>query len=277
MNSVTSTSRRQPGAAQVAVMLPHAVRDRLPLAMVVAVVVALLAVMTGALWPSLQNSFGDLPTSITDALNTVLAGSDLTTPTGWMTAEVLSVVAPVGALAVAIVSVARAVAGEEQGKTLGVLLSAPVTRSTFLLTKAAAMVAHVLVVVAGLAVGMAIGSQIGGLGLTATGIVGAGVHLGALGVFFGAVALLVSAATGDRRLTSAIAAGMGVVAFALHAFLPLSASLADGARLSPWYYYAGRNPLVNGPDLSDVMTLVVGAAVLTVLAVAALRRRDLRG
>lgn len=274
---MTTTTQPRSSAVQFAAVLRHAARDRLPLAGVVAIIVASLAVMTGSLWPSLQDSFTDLPASVNDTLNTVLAGSDLTTPAGWMNAEALSVVAPVGIIAVAIISITRAVAGEEQDKTLGVLLSAPVSRSTFLWAKSTATVLHLLVVVAGLAVGLVVGSQVGDLGLTATGIVGACVHLGVLGLFFGAVALLLGAATGDRRLSSAVAAGLAVVAFALSAFLPLSDSLAEGARVSPWYYYAGKNPLVNGIDLSDALVLVVGAAVLAALAVAVLRRRDLRG
>lgn len=274
---MTVTEHRRAGAGQFATMLPHAVRDRLPLAGVVGTIIAGLAIMTGSLWPSLKDSFDSLPAAVSDALNTVLAGSDLTTPAGWMSAETLSVVAPMGVTAVAIISISRGVAGEEQSKTLGMLLSAPVSRSTFVWVKTTAMLVHVLVTVSGLAVGLVVGSKLGGLGLTANGIVGACVHVGVLGAFFGAVALVISAATGDRRVTSSSAAGLAVAAFAANTFLPLSSSLAEGARLSPWYYYASKNPLVSGTDLTDALTLLAGSAMLAIMAVVLLRRRDLRG
>ena len=264
-------------APQFMAVMGHAVRDRLPVAGVAAVIVAGLAIMTGSLWPSLQETFADLPESLADTLDTVLAGADLTTPAGWMNAETLSAVAPMAAIAVPVISVVRAVAGEEQGKTLGVLLSAPVSRTTFVLAKAAAMVVHVAVVVVGLAVGLVAGSWVGDLGLSGSGVIGACVHLGVLGVFFGGVALLASAATGDRRLSSAISAGLAGLAFALSAFLPLSDALADGARISPWYYFSHTNPLATGIDVSDVLVLVVGAALMTGAAVVVHRRRDLRG
>ena len=274
---MTATAHRHSAASQFLTMLPHAVRDRLRLAGIFGVIIAGLAIMTGSLWPSLKNSFDSLPEAVSDTLNTVLAGSDFTTPAGWMSAETLSVVAPMGVIAVAVISISRGVAGEEQTKTLGMLLSAPVSRSTFVWVKATAMLVHVVVAVCGLAIGLVVGSTIGDLGLTAEGIVGACVHVGVLGAFFGAVALLVSAATGDRRLASATAAGLAVAAFAVSAFLPLSESLADGARFSPWFYFASKNPLVNGIDLSDALVLLGGAVALSALAVIVLRRRDLHG
>ncbi|MGA8850251.1 MAG: ABC transporter permease, partial [Aeromicrobium sp.] len=222
-------------------------------------------------------TFEDLPTSFSDTIGKVLAGADMTTPEGWMNAETLSAVAPMGIIAVAVISMVRAVAGEEQDKTLGVLLSTPVSRTTFMLAKVTAMTVHALAVVAGLAIGMVAGSAIGDLGLTASGIVAACVHLGLLGLFFGGVAAVVGAATGDRRLSSAISAGLAVLAFVISAFAPLIDSIADAARISPWYYFAGKNPLVNGIDVSDAAVLAIGFVVLTTLSVLVHRRRDLRG
>lgn len=271
-------------ARQFLVVTTHAVRDRLPLAGVVAVILAGLSVLSGSLWPSLQDTFTDLPPSLRDTLATVLAGSDLTTPVGWMNAEVMSVSAPIGVIAVAVISIVRAVAGEEEDQTVGLLLSAPLSRTTFLLAKATATVGHVLVAVAGLALGLVVGSWVGDLGLSTIGIVGACVHAGLLGLFFGGVAAVASAATGARRLSSAIAAAAAVVAFAVNAFVPLvdfgALPLVDSAglaRLSPWYYSTSSNPLANGPDPLDVAVLATGTALLLVVAVVALRRRDLRG
>lgn len=274
---MSTTLTHRPAAGQFLAVTGHAVRDRLPLAGVVAVIIAGLGVMTGSLWPSLQDTFKDLPESFADTIGTVLAGADMTTPAGWMNAETLSAMAPMGVIAVAVISMVRAIAGEEQDKTLGVLLSAPVSRPTFMLAKVSAMVVHVLIVIAGLAIGMVAGSAIGDLGLTASGIVAACVHLGLLGLFFGGVAALASAATGDRRLSLAIGAGLGVLAFVINAFVPLVDSIAEAARVSPWYYFAAKNPLVNGIDFSDAAVLAIGAIALTGAAVIAHGRRDLRG
>ncbi len=53
--------------------------------------------------------------------------------------------------------------------------------------------------------------------------------------------------------------------FALASFLPLSDSLADGAKVSPWYYYNSSDPLTNGADLLHLVVLLVLAAVALAL------------
>ena len=58
--------------------------------------------------------------------------------------------------------------------------------------------------------------------------------------------------------------------------LPLIESLADLARLFPWYYYSAGDPLVNGVDWGHLSVLLVGCALLGVLAVVGVNRRDLR-
>ncbi|MEG3629770.1 hypothetical protein [Streptomyces poriticola] len=90
----------------------------------------------------------------------------------------MSVVAPAGMIAAAVLSAGRGTAGEEEDGALGLLLGAPVGRVPFLLAKAVAMAIHVLVVCGLLALGLVAGNAVGDLGLTAAGIVGATVHPG---------------------------------------------------------------------------------------------------
>ena len=47
--------------------------------------------------------------------------------------------------------------------------------------------------------------------------------------------------------------------------------------LSPFYYYAGHDPLTQGIDAGDLAVLGVAAIVLTALAMVGFERRDLRG
>jgi len=46
--------------------------------------------------------------------------------------------------------------------------------------------------------------------------------------------------------------------------------------LSPFHYYAGHDPLGRGAGLGDLSVLCASALVLTAVAVAAFRWRDLR-
>jgi len=257
------------------VVIGKAVSDRLALAVLVGMLMLVLGVMVGALWPPLQETFANL--SLPEAFSSFLGGATLATPLGWTNAELVSVVAPAGAIVVGVISGARATAGEEEDKTLGVLLATPVDRIPFLLAKTVAMIVHVLTVSLLLVAGLAAANPIGDLGISASGMLGAGLHTAALGILFGVIAVIVGSASGSRRLTNAVAGGLATLAFAMNSFLPLSDSLAGLAKLSPWYYFNSGDPLANGPNLGQL--LVLGAAALVILALGpgVFNRRDLRG
>ncbi|WP_286218893.1 hypothetical protein [Paraoerskovia sediminicola] len=58
--------------------------------------------------------------------------------------------------------------------------------------------------------------------------------------------------------------------------LPL-AGYETAAKLSPWYYYLGSDPLTNGVDWLHLAVLAAVAAVGLGLAARYFPRRDLRG
>ena len=57
---------------------------------------------------------------------------------------------------------------------------------------------------------------------------------------------------------------------------PLVGALDWLKYLSPFYYYAGNDPLAEGVDLGHLLVLAVVSAVLTAVAVVTIDRRDLR-
>ncbi len=82
--------------------------------------------------------------------------------------------------------------------------------------------------------------------------------------------LLVSATTGRVRWATGVTALAGLTAYVLQSFLPLSDRYADWAFLSPFHFYLGSDPLVNGMPWGDAAVLI-GAAIPT------FNRRDLHG
>lgn len=284
MNAMTTISdhaavgsARSSGLRQIRAVTALALHDRLTLVGVVATAMVAMGALTGALWPPLQDALVGLPADFTDAIGKVLTGADMTTPAGWMNAEMVSLVVPGGLIAVAILSASKAICGEEQTKIVGVLMSLPLSRSAFLAAKTAAMIVHVLLATLGVAAGLLIGNVIGGLGIDASGVFGTCAHSALLAMVFGAVAVLIAALTGDGRLASTIPAALAVLAFAIDAFLPLSDSLVGFTKVSPWYYFTGSNPLVNGADYADLSILLAAAIVLCACAFPAYLRRDLVG
>jgi ABC-2 type transport system permease protein len=103
------------------------------------------------------------------------------------------------------------------------------------------------------------------------------VHLAFFGLAIGAVALVIGAGTGRRTLTTGVAAGVGVLGWLINGFAPLVSALDWLKYLSPFYYYAGHDPLTQGIDVGDLVVLGAVAVALTLVAMAAFERRDLRG
>jgi ABC-2 type transport system permease protein len=237
--------------ATASALIGKAVKDRTQVVGVASFYMLMIGAVLGLLWPPLRDVFRTLPQSMVDLVKAISGGTDLSTPAGWANAELLSLIAPAAVIVVAIMSAAAASAGEEENKTLGLTLSAPVSRSVFLVATMVAMAVCVLIVSICIGLGLVLGNLVG--------------------------KFLLGAASGSKRVATLVPALVAVLAFAANTFLPLSADLADGQKLSPWYYYNSSNPLVHGADAGHVMLLAGISILLAVAAVLVFRRRDLRG
>ncbi len=172
---------------------------------------------------------------------------------------------------------AAAIAGEERGGTIGLLLANPKSRTNVLVSKITSMVtliAAVTVVLwaAGLGIPALLDVEIGQTHVGAMML-----HLGVNSIFYGFMAAAIGGWTGNRSLASGATAGVMVLSYFAVGLLPLIESLADLARVFPWYYYNASDPLVNGVDWGHLSVLLAGCALLGVLAVVGVNRRDLRG
>jgi ABC-2 type transport system permease protein len=124
--------------------------------------------------------------------------------------------------------------------------------------------------------GVAISSAGYNIGLNLAGLTAICVHLLFLAIAFGAIAVAVGAITGNPGLSTGIAGALAVAAYVANALLPL-ARLGDWAKLSPWYYFAGSNPLSNGIDGWHLLVLAAISAVAVAVALIGFTRRDLKG
>jgi ABC-2 type transport system permease protein len=281
MTTVVSTPARPRSAPiprrAVSTLIGKAVKDRTQVVGAASFYMLAIGAVLGLLWPPLRDVFQNLPQSMVDLVKAISGGTDLSTPAGWANAELLSLVAPAAVIVVAVMSAAASTAGEEEKKTLGITLGAPVARSTFLVATMIAMAVSVLIVSTCIALGLELGNLIGELGLSAAGIIGVAAHSFVFGLLFGALAFLLGAATGSKRVATLVPALVAVLAFAANTFLPLSSNLAEGQKWSPWYYYNSSNPLTHGADAGHVLLLAAISILLAIAAVVAFRRRDLRG
>jgi ABC-2 type transport system permease protein len=96
-----------------------------------------------------------------------------------------------------------------------------------------------------------------------------------LAILFGALALALGCATGNRGLSTGVASALGVATYLLNALGPTVEGLEPYRKLSPFYYYIGADPLVNGLNGTHLAVLVGLTVVCLAAALVAFERRDL--
>jgi ABC-2 type transport system permease protein len=233
--------------------------------------------VTTAFYPSIREnaaSFQRLLHSLPEGLRKAF-GEDFASPAGYLQARLFSIFAPVLFLIFAIGAGSRAIAGEEEHKTLDLLLSTPVPRRRVLLDKAFAMLAATV----GLGLVLALAITVSGppfeIAVSTANIAAGVADCVLLATAFGAIALAVGAGTGRRSVAIGLTAGLAAGSYLIDVLALSVDGLGWVQRLSPFFYYRSPDPIAHGLDPADAAILAVISLVATGIAVVAFERRDL--
>jgi ABC-2 type transport system permease protein len=242
-----------------------------------AVAVAAVGAMYAAFWPSMNtpqmaDALAAYPRGVLEAFNY----NDLTSPQGYLGGSVYGLLVP---LLVAVFTIgwgARTIAGDEGAGTLDLVLAHPVDRARLALQRFAGLAVGMVVVAVALLLAML--TLRGPAGFSSIGVgafVAMNLHLALFGVLFGALAFAVGAATGSRAAALGTGAAIAVLGYLGNSVLPQLEALAWTRKVSPFHWYAGGDPLVNGVQWGGVATLVLVSATLVALGTVAFTRRDI--
>ncbi len=239
--------------------------------------IAAVAVVYSAFYPSISSSAADLNKymqNLPDAVKTII-GNDYTSPAGYLRAEFFSLLGPILLLVYTIGNGAKAIAGEEEGRSLDLLLSTPLSRGRVVADKAVSLLVTTLAItVFSFLVIIVVGPPFD-LSVPVADVAAACVMFLLLGLTFGALALAVGCITGRRVWAIAVAGVVGVATYLLNAIAPTVSALSWARPLSPFRWYLEPDPLTTGLHAENVFVLAALTSVLTVAAVWGFRRRDL--
>jgi ABC-2 type transport system permease protein len=235
-----------------------------------------MGVLIGPLFNMMPAELMDITADFPEALLAAFGGGDMSTPEGWYQIETFGLMAPIALMIVTIVVGARALAGEEERRTMGLLLANPIKRSKIVIEKSWAMVICAMTVGFATFAGVVAGSLLGGLGMDIGNIAATCLLVTLLGLVFGTLALALSAATGRGKVAVFGSIGAAGVFYLASSLLPLSESLAGYAKWSPFYYYLSSDPLLTGMDWGHGAILAGLTLGLVVLSVVLFQRRDIR-
>ena len=190
--------------------------------------------------------------------------------------EMLAVMGGLSVAGLAVAIGADVVAGEERSRRLSFVLSHPVSRLQAVLAKAAVLLlvlalttlalwgtSELAAVILGVDIGEA---QLGALCLA----------LGANALFYGSLAFGIGAATGNKALAGAVAAGVLVLSWLSAGLLPLWPEYADYAETMPWFWYTDQQALVSGIDAGYLSLHLGFSALFLAVGVVAFPLRDLK-
>lgn len=244
-----------------------------------AYVIIIMGVVMGVTMPlmyeSLDAMMGDFAATFPQTMVALFGGGGLETPSGFLHLETFGMMAPAAVILVATAASASGIAGEERARRMSVLLAQPVSRQRVYWTVALTMAIYVALVSLSLFLGNWAGIAIAGLDIPLADLGWACGLLTLLGWFFGALALVLSAATGRSSLAVWGATGIAVASFFGYTLL-LAAGREELGWWSPFRAYLDGPPLMHGIAWWQPVWLLIGTAVLLGLGLPALLRRDIR-
>lgn len=230
---------------------------------------ALYALIIVVLYPQFKNSVSLNQITRNGSAVAALFGAtgSLTSPTGWLDANIYVNFQPLIMLLITIGYGASCIAGQDEDGTLCLAAALPVTRRSMLLQKALTLAIQAamlgLATMACVAIGRGYDLTIPGnlAGITA-GVIG-------LGIDFGLLALALGSWTGRRGTALGITATIAAASYLISSLAPVVTWIRPARYASLFYWSVGDTQLSNGlSGASAAVLTTVGIALLAASAVA---------
>ena len=237
---------------------------------------ALIVMLMASIWPTVR----DMPDldrflqNYPEAMRELFDIQSIGTGSGYMNAELFTMIVPLIFLFFGVGRGARLVGGEEEDGLLEILLVMPVSRTRILLEKAVALVTMVVGLGVVLFLVTLAASVSVGLDLGVVELAGASVAMVLLGVEFGLLALGVGAVTGSRAAAIGGTVAAAVAAYVLYIAGELVTAIEPWKILSPFDQALAGGPLGSG-FAPAYAWLVAGALVVVASTVPVFARRDI--
>lgn len=200
---------------------------------------------------------------------------DITSPAGWLGANMYGNIGPLLALLLTIGYGAAAVAGQDEDGTLGLLATLPVGRARLLAQKMLTLALLALAVPCASLLVCLLGPHFE-LRPDWAALLGVTVTSALLAFDLGAVALVAGARTGSRGAALGLAGGLAAAAYLVSSLAPVVGALHRVRWASPFFWAVGDDQLADGVAIGHVAALVGLGAVLLVAGLLAFRRLDIR-
>lgn len=180
----------------------------------------------------------------------------LRTPEGFFSVQPFSMMAPLLFLIFGITKGGNTIAGEREKGTLDLLLANPLPRWRLVVEKFAAIGVAFLILTIIFWIGMISGSLIFNIKINAMRLAEAIISCFMLGMVFSSLTMAVSCLYLQKKMSYGLVSGFAVIAYLVNAYAPMVNMLKPYRIFSPFYYYNGASPLINGLNIAHFLVLV---------------------
>lgn len=202
---------------------------------------------------------------------------EFTTPEGFLNPEFFYMVAPILIIMLSVSLGSDAIAGEEERKTMDLLLSNPISRERIVLEKFLAVISVIFTVIVFSYIGFIICILVYKINNINLGrLLQAEIMLGYLGVSFGSFAFFLGCITGDKGKSITISAIFAIISYLINSLSNVAQFLSKLRIISLFYYYGGDNPLKKGIYLPHLGIIIAFIVICLLVSLLAFRRRDIR-
>ena len=240
--------------------------------------VAGLVLLIAAFYPQVENdpSLDALYGNLSPSMQALLGGSDLTSSVGYLNTQLFAFVLPTVLLVFGLGRGAASIAGEEEERTLDLLLAQPLPRTTAYVAKAVALAVGLVALGAATALPLIAANGPTGFDLPAANIVAACVQMTLMCLALALAAQAIAAWAGRRSVGLAVVAGYAFVSYVLYGLSTTVSWLVHLRPLTIWRWYLLNDPLAGGPAWDDTVVLVAICLAAGTVGSVLFGRRDLR-
>jgi ABC-2 type transport system permease protein len=237
---------------------------------------AIYVVAIAALYPQFKDSasLNDLTKNNPAALALFGVSGSLTSPAGWLNANIYGNFFPLVMLLLTIGYGAAAIAGQDEDGTLSMVAVLPIRRTAIVAQKGLAMVVQACPLTVAVVVGVLLG-RVFELTVSIPNTASVSVAVLVMGVDFGLVTLAVGGVTGTRGSAIAVGSVLAVISYLISSLAPAVAWIRPVRAASLFYWCIGNDQISSGVSVAGYTVLIVTGFVALAAAMATFERLDL--
>ncbi len=239
--------------------------------------IAAFVALVVAVYPSIagDDSLDAIYEGLPPAAQQLLGGSDATSPVGYLNTQLYAFLLPAVLLVFAFGRSAATIAGEEEQRTLDLLLAQPLARWLAYIEKAVAVAIGLFVLSVASLIPLRVLNSSAGLDIAVGNLIGQTTQMFLFCLALGMWTMAISSATGKRGLGLAVVIGYTVASYLIYGLAGTVSWLENIVPATPWRWYAENQPLQNGLGVEECLVLLAATVVGALIGMWFFNRRDL--